>query len=261
MLREHLDKTPDPEATLAAAAPPRSARRSALTPGGHRPGGALSELRGFGGRDGDLARRRRRLPRRRGVGRRSSVTDGGRTDDAEAGLRGLHVPAAAPRQGARPDRPARLRRRRHRPVRRPVAPLAFARLRGREGLGPRAGDASSATAGSSWPTSSSRPPRTSTRSPPTIPTPTRRGKARDWFAEAVEFAVGGRRPARLRAAGRRLRGRARSRHRSVAAATSWPGGARRPAAAGVTFSVEAHVGSIAPTPAGRGRARPVGARA
>ena len=35
--------------------------------------------------------------------------------------------------------------------------------------------------------------------------------------------------------------------------TSWPGGARRPGSQGITFSIEAHVGSIVPTPASAAR--------
>ena len=192
MLREHLDKTPDPEATLANRAPPRPA---AVGPdaGRRRPGGPLPVLRGLGGRDGDVAGRRRRLSRRRGVGRaverRASRRRYRVLDDAEAGLRGLHVPPARPRQGARPDRPARVRRRRHRPVRRPVAPLAVARLRRPVRVGPGARRQAPRPRPGSSPTSSCRPPPTSNRSPRTIPTRPCGGRRATGSRGRVEFAV------------------------------------------------------------------------
>ena len=90
----------------------------------------------------------------------------------EARLRRFHVSAAAARQGARPDRRAGDGRRRHRPVRGPLAPVAVAGVRRtrrnrRKTLRDEAGRPRPA----SRPTCSSRSTPTSSRSRSTSPTP------------------------------------------------------------------------------------------
>ena len=82
---------------------------------------------------------------------------------------------------------------------------------------------------------------------PNHPDLARRRQARDWFARTVEFAGRVRCPARFRAARRPLRRRLRGRvlptllRRAGLALRDGPD-------EGITFSVEAHVGSIVPTP-------------
>ena len=178
MLRQHLDKTPDPERPWPSGS---AACRCGcpVTPGDiARPVLYLS-CEDSAGVDGDLAGRRRRLPRRRRVGRRIERCPEGPGMTLETGLRRLHVPAAAPRQVARPDRHARLRGGGHRPVRRPVAPLALAGVRRPGAVGARAGRQARATGGSSSPTSSSRPAPDFVSLAPNHPDAAVRRRARD----------------------------------------------------------------------------------
>ena len=113
--------------------------------------------------------------------------------------------------------------------RRPVAPLAFARLCRPEGVGPRAGSASCATAGWRSPIFFSRPLPISSRSPPTIPISSsvaRRATGSRGPSSSLS-SCGGRHISAL--PGVTFDGRARSRVVPSAAATSWPGAARPPA--------------------------------
>ena len=154
------------------------------------------------------------------------------------------------RQGARPDRSSGVRWGRHRPVRRPVAPLALPRLRRRQRVGRELASKLGDRGLEAPPTSSCRPPPTSISVAPNHPDP------------AIRTAG-----PRLVRAGRRLReqrvavpGTSRAlpgvHFEGVPEADSFGrctrraglAGARRPRSRGMTFSVEAHVGSIAPTP-------------
>ena len=156
-------------------------------------------------------------------------------------------PLLAPRQVARPDRHAGLRGGRHRPLRRAVAPLALARLRRPEGVGQGAGG------------QAARPRARAGRCVP--PDRSRFRLDRPQSSRSLDPSPG----ARLVRANRRVRPRVRRpAHLGACRAFTFDGEpeaesyercrdelawrCQTASSQGVTFSVEAHVGSIVPTP-------------